>query len=75
MDCRNEIERLNTELDKANMDENMLRHKALELAKKCISGKYFSTTSITAMPKDDPSSAVIASFLGKMDVQQKAIQK
>lgn len=71
----NEIERLATALDKTNMDQDMLRYKAIELAKVCYGGRYFTSTTITSMPKDDPANAIIAGFLQKMQVQKNAIQK
>ena len=60
-------------LEKSNMgDENMLRHKAIELAKQSYAGKYIEKTSITNLGKDDPSTAVLAGMLAKFEICKSA---
>ena len=61
------------QLEKENMDEHMLRHEALMLAKRCYSGKYISEATITSFDKNDPSSAVVAGCLAKLDATKQAI--
>ena len=61
------------ELEKSNMDAEMLRFQALELAKKSFAGKYIEKFNITKMPKDDPTNAVLAGVLQKLDITKKAI--
>ena len=70
----NGIKMAEQELEKNNMgDENMLRHKACQLAKKCYSGKYITEATITSMAKNDPSTAVIAGMLAQYDTVKKAV--
>lgn len=64
-DSANEIKRLEIELEKSNMDQNMLRHEALQLAKKCYAGKYIEKTNITNMAKDDSTGALLTGLLQK----------
>ena len=54
-------------------DENMLRHKAIQLAKKCYAGMNIKETRITNMAKDDPSTAVLAGMLTKYDTVKQAV--
>ena len=61
------------ELEKKNMDSHMLRYEAIQLAKKCYSGKYISKMQITNIAKDDPSSAILAGVLSKLDLTKKAL--
>ena len=61
------------QLEKENMDENMLRYEALMLAKRCYAGKYVAEATITSFDKNDPSSAVVAGVLSKLDSTKKAM--
>ena len=61
------------ELEKNNSDENMLRYKAMELAKKCYGGRYVAETKITNLAKDDQSTAVMAGMLAKYDIVKQAV--
>jgi hypothetical protein len=61
------------QLEKENMDEHMLRHEALMLAKRCYAGKYISEATITSFDKSDPSSAVVAGCLAKLDATKHAM--
>jgi len=61
------------ELEKTNMDEQMLSYETIKLAKQCYAGKYFEKVNITSMPEDDVSGAVLAGILSKLDVTKKAI--
>ena len=45
----NEIKLAMMELEKSNMDEKMLQHEAIQLARKSYAGKYVETTRITNM--------------------------
>lgn len=72
-DAANEIKRTEMELEKANMDENMLRYEALELAKKCYAGKKVERTNLTNMDQADASGAVLAGLLNKLAVTKQAI--
>ena len=72
-DAQNEIELALMELEKKNMDAEMLRYETLQLAKKSYHGKYIASTNITNMPQDDPTNAVLAGVLQKLDVTKKAI--
>ncbi len=51
----------------------MLSYESIKLAKKCYFGKSFGEINMINMPVDDPSSAVIAGVLQKLDVTKKAI--
>jgi hypothetical protein len=51
----------------------MLHHEALKLAKRCYAGKHISSTNISNMPADDPTNAVLAGVLNKLDITKKAI--
>lgn len=73
LDNENEIKKAEIELEKSNMDENMLRYEAIKLAKRCYAGKYIERTNITNMGSNDPSSAVMAGFLAKLDLTKEAI--
>ena len=72
-DCENEIELAMMELEKSNTDRQMLQYEALKLAQRSYNGKYITSTNITTMPEDDPSSAVLAGLLNKFEVTKKAI--
>ena len=61
------------ELEKNNMDEQMLSYESIQLAKKCYANRYFGELNITSMPEDDPSSAVVAGVLQKLAVTKSAI--
>ena len=61
------------QLEKENMDENMLRYEALMLAKRCYAGKHVAEATITSFDKNDPSSAVVAGVLSKLDSTKKAM--
>ena len=66
-DAENALKKLDMELETANMDEHMLRHEALMLAKRCYGGKYIQEATITSFDKHDPSNAVVAGVLAKLD--------
>merc|ERR1712226_798687 len=66
-DAENALRKLDMELETANMDEHMLRHEALMLAKRCYGGKYIQEATITSFDKSDPSNAVVAGVLAKLD--------
>merc|ERR1712076_10770 len=66
-DAENALKKLDMELETANMDEHMLRHEALMLAKRCYGGKYIQEATITSFDKSDPSNAVVAGVLAKLD--------
>ncbi len=51
----------------------MLSYESIKLAKQCYSGRLFGELNITNMPVDDPSSAVVAGVLQKLDITKKAI--
>lgn len=72
-DAANELKRLDMELEKEIMDKDMLTHEAMTLAKKCYAGKFIERTNITNMSNDDPSSAVLAGLLQKLDITKNAI--
>ena len=55
------------------MDGHMLRYEAIKLARKCYTGKYIESMRLTNMAKDDPSSAIMAGVLSKLDLTKKAI--
>lgn len=63
------------ELEKSNMDDQMLQHEAINLAKKCYSGKNISQANITNMQDQgsDPTGAILAGVLTKLDVTKKAL--
>ena len=61
------------ELEKNNMDEQMLSYESIQLAKKCYANRYFGELNITSMPEDDPSSAVVAGVRQKLAVTKSAI--
>lgn len=61
------------DLEKSNMDGHMLRYEAIKLARKCYTGKYVESMRMTNLAKDDPSSAVMAGLLSKLDLTKKAI--
>merc|ERR1712032_1079052 len=65
-DAENALKKLDMELETANMDEHMLRHEALMLAKRCYGGKYIQEATITSFDKNDPSNAVVAGVLAKL---------
>ena len=69
----NNLELLMLKLEKANMDNLMLQHQALEKAQSCLRGKYISKASITSFDKTDVSGAVLAGILNKLDMTKKAI--
>ena len=72
-DHLNEIKKAEQELEKRNMgDQNMLRHKAIQMAKQSYAGKYVEKVTMTNMNKDDPSGAVLAGLLAKYDLCKKA---
>ena len=73
VDCDNEIELAMMELEKSNMDEQMLKYQTLLLAKKSYGGKKIANANITNMPKDDPTNAVLAGVLSKIETTKKAI--
>ena len=73
-DHDNEIKKAEQELEKRNMgDLNMLKHKAIQMAKNCYSGKFIQECRMTTMFKDDPSSAVLAGMISKYDLAKKAV--
>lgn len=72
-ECDNEIALASMELEKSNMDSEMLKYETLQLAKKSYAGKYVSNATITNMPQDDPTNAVLAGVLQKIDITKKAI--
>ena len=69
----NNLELKNLELEKANMDQLMLNHHALEKAKYCLSSKYISKASVTSFDKNDVSGSVLAGILNKLDMTKKVI--
>lgn len=62
-DSSNEIKIADMELEKRNIDAQMLKHKALELASSSFKGQTFQGVNITKMSEDDASSAVLAGVL------------
>jgi len=70
----NNLKMLEMQLEKENMDEHMLRYEALQLAKRCYSGKYITEATITSFDKNDPSNTVVAGVLNKLDVTKKAMR-
>ena len=52
-----------------------MQHEAIQLAKKCYTGRKVKTTYLTHLAQDDPSSAAMAGFLAKLDATQKAIKQ
>lgn len=72
-DAENALKKLDMELETANMDENMLRHEALMLAKRCYNGKYIQEVTVTSFDKNDASNAVVAGVLSKLDATNQAL--
>jgi len=72
-DAENALKKLDMELETANMDEHMLRHEALMLAKRCYGGKYIQEATITSFDKNDASNAVVAGVLAKLDTTKQAM--
>lgn len=60
-------------LEKENMDAQMLRYEAMQLAKKCYENKYIEKTNMTNMGTNDASSAILAGVLTKLDVTKQAV--
>ena len=74
-DCENEIKLARMQLEKENMDEHMLRHEALKLAKASLTGRCIEKTNITAMPASASTDAILAGVLGKIGVTKNAMDK
>lgn len=72
-DANNETKLALMKLEKENMDAQMLRHEAMQLAKKCYASKHVEKTTLTNIGKDDASSAILAGVLTKLDVTKAAI--
>ena len=43
------------------------------LAKRCYGGKYIQEATITSFDKNDPSNAVVAGVLAKLDTTKQAM--
>lgn len=71
-DCEMEIEQAKMELEKRNMDADMLRYEALQLAKKSFAGKRIDA-NVTTMAENDPTQAVLAGVLNTIGVTKAAI--
>ena len=71
-DAEVEIKLADMALEKNNMCAAMLKHKGMELAQKCYTGKYIKKINMTNMSGDDPSTAILAGMLQKFGIAKQA---
>ena len=71
------MQRLDIELEKKNMTADVLKRKAIEGSISCMGNTKLGHVKLTDMDaefvKMDPSMAVMASMLTKLDVSKKAV--
>ena len=60
-------------LEKENMDEQMLAYEGMMLAKKCYNGKYIEKVNITNMSAANESTQVMTRMLQKFGIAKEII--